>query len=275
MKLNLSFSPCPNDTFMFEALVNNRINREGIEFSILLNDIEELNKKAIEGLADVTKISVAAYPKLSRYYQILSSGSALGDHNGPILISKEHFMHQDVPGLTIAIPGYNTTANLLLSIAFPGAGKKIEYLFSDIESAVLKGETEAGLIIHEGRFTYEGKGLLKIIDLGEYWQENFHKPVPLGLIVIKRNLPDRVKKIMNRLIRKSIEYAYQNPYASESFIKEQAQEMDDDVIQQHIDLYVTQYSVNLGSAGKDALDFFYTKAREHNLISELTQPIYT
>ena len=179
MKLKLGFSTCPNDTFMFDAMVHHKIDTFGLDFDLHLADIEELNQLSLKGELDITKISYAAYTKVSDKYIFLNSGSALGENNGPILISKRKIYPDEVNNLKIAIPGKNTTANMLLSIAYPEAKSKVEYLFSDIEDVVLSDEVDAGLIIHENRFTYEKKGLKKIIDLGEFWERKTNKPIPL------------------------------------------------------------------------------------------------
>src|SRR5215212_862812 len=207
MKLSLGFSPCPNDCFMFDAIVNERIDREGLEFSVRLADIEALNHAAFAGEADITKLSFHAYAYCADRYVLLDAGSALGRNCGPLLISRRPIPVEEVGtgALRIAIPGKYTTANFLLGYAFPRAQDKTELLFSDIEGAVLDGRYDAGLIIHENRFTYQAKGLRKIIDLGEFWESETGAPIPLGGIVIRRSLPDDVKRMVNRLVRRSVE----------------------------------------------------------------------
>ena len=206
--LSLGFSTCPNDTFIFEALVNNRFEAEGLEFTTHLTDVEELNKKAFSGTYDITKMSMFAYSQLSEHYQILDSGSALGTNNGPLLISNKKINIYQIEKYNIAIPGKNTTANFLLTALYPQVQNKTEMLFSEIEDAILNGEVDAGLIIHESRFTYQQKGLQKIIDLGQRWERRTGLPVPLGCIAIKRNLPEEIKIKVNNAIKKSIEIAF-------------------------------------------------------------------
>ena len=260
MKLSLGFSPCPNDTFMFDGLVNSKINHSPFTFDVSIKDVEELNNRAFQNEFDITKVSFHAYAYISSDYQILNSGSALGHNNGPLLISKRKIYPDEVNDLNIAIPGKYTTANLLLSVAFPFIQHKKEYLFSDIEEVVLSDEADAGLIIHENRFTFQNKGLKKIIDLGEWWEKQTESPIPLGCIIIKRNIPSQIKKEISRLIHDSIQYAFSYPDNSRSYIKEYAASMDENVIKQHIDLYVNDYSVNLGEKGKEAILKLYEKA---------------
>ncbi|NPA67069.1 MAG: 1,4-dihydroxy-6-naphthoate synthase, partial [Chlorobi bacterium] len=211
MKLTLGFSTCPNDTFIFDAAVHHKIDTEGVEFELFLGDVEELNRKAFDAEIDITKLSYHAYAYAAENYVLLNSGSALGRNNGPLLISKKKIYPDEVDDLKIAIPGKYTTANLLLGIAYPYAKNKIPYLFSDIEDAVVDEEVDAGLIIHENRFTYEAKGLKKIKDLGEYWETLTGKPIPLGGIVINRRHPKDLQLKISNIIKRSIEYAYENP----------------------------------------------------------------
>jgi 1,4-dihydroxy-6-naphthoate synthase len=276
MKITLGFSPCPNDCFIFDAIVNKRIDLEGLEFDIKMEDVETLNRWAVEGKLDSTKLSFHAYSYLTEMYQLMHAGSALGFNCGPLLISKKDFTIEEVKAnkLKIAIPGKLTTAHFLFSIAFPNASNKTEMVFSEIENAVLSGEYDAGLIIHENRFTYEQKGLKKIIDLGEFWESLIHAPIPLGGIVIKRDLPLDVKQKVDRVIRKSVEYAFAHPADSKPFIKEHAQEMDEAVMQKHIDLYVNQYSIDLGELGKKAVDLLMNKAKEMGVIKDVNEELF-
>jgi 1,4-dihydroxy-6-naphthoate synthase len=218
MRLTLGFSPCPNDTFIFDAMVHGRIDTEGLEFEYFLADVEELNRKAIASEVDITKISYHAYAYVAQNYLILDSGSAIGYRNGPLLISKKDIGTSDLERRRIAIPGNYTTANLLLSIAWPDAKNKVEYLFSDIDEAILNDEVDAGLIIHETRFTYYKKGLHRLADLGEFWEQLTGLPIPLGAIVINRNIPEDIALKVNRILRKSLEYAYKDSFASYDFV---------------------------------------------------------
>jgi 1,4-dihydroxy-6-naphthoate synthase len=274
MKLTLGFSPCPNDTFIFDAMVHGRIDTEGLEFDFLLADVEELNHRAFSGKPDITKISCFAYAFASKNYLILDSGSALGHRNGPLLISKRKIYQSELISSRIAVPGSYTTANLLLSIAFPGANNRTEYLFSDIEDAILKGEVDAGVIIHETRFTYHKKGLQKITDLGEYWQKLTNLPIPLGVIVINRRVPNEVALKVNRVIRRSLEFAYHDSIASYDFVTSNAKEMDSTVMNNHIKLFVNKYTLNLGKEGKKAITELFRMAGEKEIIPPLPEQIF-
>ena len=273
-KISLGYSTCPNDTFIFDAMVHHKIDTEGLDFDIVMADVEELNKKAIKQELDVTKISYHVYSKIANHYCLLDSGSALGKNNGPILVSKHKIYPDEVNDIKIAIPGENTTANMLFSIAYPYAKKKKEYLFSDIEDVVLSNEMDAGLIIHENRFTYEKKGLQKIVDLGEFWEKETKLPIPLGGIAVKRDLDHEVQLKINRILRKSVEYAFENPKSAYPYIKKYAQEMDEDVMYKHIELYVNQFTIDLGKDGRDAVKMLYKKASSLGIIPELNQQIF-
>lgn len=262
MKLTLGFSPCPNDCFIFDALVHKRIDTAGLDFEVEMKDVEELNRMAFAEELDVTKLSYHAFFYLTGKYVLLNSGSALGFNCGPLLISNREIspVEEDISKLKIAIPGKYTTANFLLSLAFPSAYNKTEVLFSEIEGKVLSGEFDAGLIIHENRFTYADRGLKKIIDLGEFWETLIHAPIPLGGIVMKRKFDGEMIKTVERLIRESVQYAFANPDASRAFVKRHAQEMSEDVMRKHIDLYVNNYSVDLGDVGRSAVMLMYDTA---------------
>ena len=252
MKLTLGFSPCPNDTYIFDALVNNKIDTEGIEFDVQLEDVQTLNQWAIEGKLDITKLSFGVLPLALDKYIVLNSGSALGKGVGPILISNWEFGIWNAENFTIAIPGKNTTAHLLFSLAYPHAKNKIFLRYDEIENFVLANKG-LGVIIHENRFTYEQKGLKKIIDLGDYWEKETANPIPLGGIVIKRNVDTNVQQQIDKLIKKSIEYAYTKYPELNDYIRIHSQEMSEAVMRKHIDLYVNNYSVNLGEEGKAAI----------------------
>lgn len=255
MNLSLRFSPCPNDTFIFEALVNRRVTDESLHFEIQLADIEQLNHWAISGEPDICKVSAGVLPFIAEEYQVIDSGSALGYGCGPLLVARA-----DLPWdlrmkeeLSVAIPGLYTTANLLLSIVYPEIQKKSEIVFSKIEDSVVEGRTDLGLIIHENRFTYESRGLKKIIDLGEYWEKRFSLPLPLGCIAVRRSLPDNIKHIISRLIGESTRYALANPFQVMAFVSKYAQTMDQYVMLKHINLYVNRLTVSMGKEGKDAI----------------------
>jgi len=269
MVLTLGFSTCPNDTFIFDAMVNGKIDTEGLRFELHLADVEELNSMAFKAIIDVTKVSYHAFAYLSEAYQLLTAGSALGFGNGPLLISKHKIYPDELEGLRIAIPGKYTTANLLLSLAYPHLKLKTAYLFSDIEEIILSGEADAGVIIHENRFTYHSKGLKKIVDLGELWESQTGLPIPLGGIIVKRELPKEVKLKINRVLRRSVEYALQNPNDSLPFVRQHAQAMEEDVMRNHIQLYVNDFSVDLGEKGREAITTLYAKGTEKQLFPSL------
>ncbi len=273
-KISLGFSTCPNDTFIFDALVHHKIDTEDLDFDVVLADVEELNTKALNNELDVTKISYHAYSKIANNYLLLDSGSALGYKNGPLLISKQKIYPDELNDVKIAIPGLNTTANLLLSIAFPEAKNKKEYLFSDIEDAILDKEVDAGLIIHENRFTYEKKGLKKIIDLGEYWEKETGLPIPLGGIAVNRKLEHDLQLKINRVLKRSVEFAFENPKSAYPYIKQYAQEMDEDVMYKHIKLYVNNFTIDLGEDGKKAIEILYDKAISLGVLPEMNTQIF-
>ena len=260
MKLTLGFSPCPNDTFIFDAMVHHKIDTEGLEFAEVFADVEQLNLWALEGKLDVTKLSFNAFTHCVEDYALLDSGSALGNNCGPLLIKKPSTLL--TAESTIAIPGKHTTANMLLNIAFPKHQNKVETLFSEIENEVLEGRVDAGLIIHENRFTYKAKGLEKVKDLGELWETETGLPIPLGGIVVKRELPFEVQQKAERVLRKSVEYAFLNPDSSADYVKYHAQEMEKEVVDAHINLYVNDYSVSLGEQGKKAVEMVFEKAEK-------------
>jgi len=276
MTLSLGFSPCPNDTFIFDALVNSKFDRNGTSFSVQLADVEQLNKMAIEGVLDVTKLSFGVIPEVSDKYQILDAGSALGRGCGPLLISREYIPadHEVLSQLKIAIPGRKTTANLLLSMAFPGIWQKEEMLFSEVEGAVLSGKVDAGLIIHENRFTYQSKGLKKLIDLGEYWENKTNMPIPLGCIAIRRSLPDKLKKDVSVLIRKSIQSAFDHPEAPMDYVAAHSQEMSKEVMKKHIALYVNDYSLSLGNKGTEAIRLLLETGLKNQLVRKSVEPLF-
>ncbi len=265
MNLTIGYSPCPNDCFVFDALVNKKIDTEGLNFEVILEDIETLNKKALEGHLDITKLSFHAYVYNLKQYILLRAGSALGFNCGPILVKSAKSKFKNLDDISVAIPGKLTTANFLLSLAYPNLKNKIEYTFSDIEEAVLKGKVDAGLIIHENRFTYHEKGLVKIIDLGEYWNSLIKAPIPLGGIVIKRHLDKDLQQKVNKLIKKSVEFAFQNPESSMQYVKQNAQEMNEEVMKKHINLYVNSFSLDLGDIGINAVELMFNKGKELKL----------
>jgi 1,4-dihydroxy-6-naphthoate synthase len=255
MKLSLGFSPCPNDTFIFDALVNKKIDTEGLEFEAVLEDVETLNNWALEGKLDITKLSFPAFFQSLDNYVLLNAGSALGKGVGPLLITQSDpaAYANGISDASVALPGLNTTAHLLFSFAYPTAANKKFMIFSAIEDAVINKETELGVIIHENRFTYQDRGLHKVKDLGEYWEEKMKAPIPLGGIAISQSVKRSVAVKVDELIRKSLDHAFANYPEVTEYVKSHAQEMSEAVMRQHIDLYVNNYSLALGDEGKKAI----------------------
>lgn len=273
--ISLGFSPCPNDTFIFDALIHGRIDTEGLQFKFELADVEALNAMAFEQKLDLTKLSYHALAHCLDHYQLLNSGSALGSGVGPLLIAKKHLDEEEINQARVAIPGKYTTANFLLSLAYPRLENKVEMLFSEIEEAVLEERVDAGLIIHENRFTYQEKGLVNLIDLGNYWEQRSGNLIPLGGIVANRKLGDAMIKKIDRVLKRSIQYAFEHPEASKEFVKQHAQEMEAEVIQKHIDLYVNQYSLDLGAEGRKAVENLLETAVEKEIIPPIKQAIFS
>ncbi|MBP3356648.1 MAG: 1,4-dihydroxy-6-naphthoate synthase [Rikenellaceae bacterium] len=262
MKLSLYISPCPNDTFMFDALVNGRIDTRGVEFDLHFADIEELNRAAERGEADITKVSYAVMPAVIDTYAVLDSGSALGRGNGPLLVSREP-IDPNRPGLRVAVPGERTTANLLLSRLYPAITDKTPRLFSTIARSVADGEFDAGVLIHEGRFTYASLGLRRVADLGSLWEETTGTALPLGAIAVRRSLPPGTIRTVELLLRQSVHYAMTRPEASRAFVRSHAQEMDEQVMRSHIELFVNEFSLSLGEQGRLAASRLTGLAPQH------------
>ncbi|MEQ1898537.1 MAG: 1,4-dihydroxy-6-naphthoate synthase [Vicinamibacterales bacterium] len=276
MRLSLGFSPCPNDCFMFDAIVHKRIDLEGLEFDVQMADVEALNRDAFAGGIDVTKLSYHAFAYCADRYALLDAGSALGRNCGPLLISKRPISREEAAagGLRIAIPGTYTTANFLLGLAFPAATNRTALVFSEIEPALLRDAFDAGLIIHENRFTYEGRGLQKIIDLGEFWESETGLPIPLGGIVVRRTLPIEVQRTVDRVLRRSVEFAFANREATLPFVRAHAQEMSDEVMFKHIDLYVNAFSVTLGLEGRQAVERLFERATATAVIPPMPDNLF-
>lgn len=252
MRLKLSISPCPNDTFMFHALVHGLVDCEGLEFDVEYHDIEELNRAAMAAEADVSKISCAVLPALKRDYAMLDSGAALGRGNGPLLVKRKGFQGELK---RVAVPGEYTTANALVSGLFPLIDERTPVLFSEIAEAVERGDFDGGVLIHEGRFVYERRNLELVADLGVEWERMTDLPLPLGGIVVRRELGDDVRGRVERTLRRSIEYAFAYPSASRDYVKAHARELEDDVIDKHISLFVNEFSLSLGPQGRHAIAY--------------------
>lgn len=254
MTLSLAYSTCPNDTFIFEALVHGRVDTEGMSFDVQLADIKELNGLARMGAVQVCKVSYFAYALLQQQYALLDAGSALGRGCGPLLISKRRITPDELPQLRIGIPGADTTAHLLLHYYAPQATNRMVLRFDEIMPAILRGELDAGVIIHESRFVYPQLGLQLVADLGAHWEQQTGAPIPLGGIVAQHCLGAEVVGKLNRSLRRSIEYAIANPQVVMPYVRQHAQEMNDMVMGAHIELYVNDYSVQLGTDGQQAVN---------------------
>lgn len=268
-EFKIGFSPCPNDCFIFDALVHGRIDTGHFRFTPVMEDVETLNQMAFRGELPVSKLSFNAFAHVIGNYALLDAGAALGFGCGPLLISKREMKPEDFlkKGVSVAIPGKYTTANLLLSLLLPGLKGRKEMIFSAVEDAVIHEEVDAGVIIHENRFTFEGRGLKKVIDLGEWWERETNSPIPLGGIAVRRDLTAEEKKMINELLRKSVEFAFANPKASATFVARHAQAMDPKVVQQHIDLYVNRFSIDLGTEGRGAVELLLKKLKDTDLSS--------
>lgn len=273
MKLTIGISPCPNDTYIFDAIYHQRLDLGDLQFEFHLLDVEQLNRAALEERFDVTKLSYFAFTQMSQNYQMLRSGGALGHNCGPLLVSSDPLKVLNADS-KVAIPGIRTTANFLLTKAYPFLIHKTPMLFSDIESAVASGEFDAGLIIHESRFTYQENGLFLIKDLGVFWEEETHTPIPLGGIVIRRDLPEALKIRVNRLIADSVAYAFEHPEASKAFVLQHAQEMKMEVVNAHIALYVNRLSLDLGIDGRRGVDLMFQQLPSIGISPQITQPLF-
>lgn len=276
-QLTLGFSPCPNDTFIFDKLVHEPAETHGIQYKYCLEDVETLNQWAFEGKLDVTKLSFSTLLQLTDTYELLDSGSALGFGVGPLLITTKE-RSEGIEDLSlflkrakIAIPGKYTTANLLLSLAYPQAQHKTEVLFSEIEGKVLDGTFDAGLIIHENRFTYADRGLAKLMDCGEWWASETGAAIPLGGIAIKKNLPRSVKTTVQDQIRESLQESWNNYPDLSPFVTDHAQEMSEEVMRKHIGLYVNEYSLSLGQQGNKAIRTLFEKALAAGIIERVPE----
>lgn len=250
-KIRLAISPCPNDTFMFDAIVNRRIDLDGFDVEVTYLDIEQLNAAALERRYDITKCSTAILGAVGDSYALLDSGSALGRGNGPLLVRRKG---ETAPLRRIAVPGEHTTANRLVMRLFPDIEERVPMLFSEIAEAVERGDYDGGVLIHEGRFVYHKRNIELVADLGLEWEAQMGLPLPLGSIICARDMGDEVRERFEALLRRSIEYAFANPMASREFIKQHAQELDDDVIDSHIALFVNDYSLSLGDEGRRAVE---------------------
>lgn len=272
--LSLGYSPCPNDTFIFYALVHGKIDTGGIGFRELLEDVETLNRLAQQAELDITKVSFHAFGLLRDTYCLLRSGGALGKGCGPLVVARATCSMKDLRGKTIAIPGELTTAFLLLRIFDPELKQKIRIMpFYRIIDAVKSGEADAGLIIHESRFTYQQAGLAQVMDLGAWWEQETGLPIPLGGIIARRDLGMELVQRTDALIRKSLEYAFSSSEETKTYIKRHAQELDERVIDQHIRLYVNDYSLDIKDEGLHAIEALFRRAAEQGIMPRSSQPL--
>ncbi|MBT4501712.1 MAG: 1,4-dihydroxy-6-naphthoate synthase [Gemmatimonadetes bacterium] len=270
---SLGYSPCPNDTFIFYGLVHGRIEGAPV-CRELLEDIATLNSMALEGRLDVTKISFHAFAHLRVRYCLLHSGGALGRGCGPLVVAREGMAPDELRGKRVAIPGKLTTAALLLRLFDPDIEELIVMSFDEIMPAAERGEVDAGLIIHESRFTYPRHGLVKVIDLGEWWEESTGHPIPLGGILARRALGAELIGRIDRALRESVEFAYAHPEEVRGYIREHAQEMEDEVMRAHIDLYVNEYTLDYGAAGAAAIVDLLERAVSAGIVPESGMPLF-
>ncbi len=273
-KLTLGFSPCPNDTFMFYPLVHNLVDTGGLAYQERLEDVETLNQLALKGELDISKVSYHALGQIRDQYALLRSGSALGRGCGPLLVAADNIDPTDLHGRAIAVPGRYTTALLLLRLFDPALHNFIVMPFNEIMDAVLKGHVDAGLIIHESRFTYQGFGLHKLLDLGEWWEGETNLPLPLGGIVARRSLGAETITAVERALRGGVEYARTHPGEATRYIGEHAQEMSPEVCASHIDLYVNDFSSDLGDEGIRAISTLLRCAEQAGLIPPSSVPLF-
>lgn len=267
--LTLGYSPCPNDTFIFYALVHRKIDTGDMTFREMLLDVETLNQKALYSELDITKVSFHAYAHLRDRYVLLRSGGALGRGCGPLVVAKGNVKMDSLMGKKIAIPGKLTTAYLLLQLYEPLLAKNVVVMsFDRILDAVKAGTVDAGLIIHESRFTYPDYGLSGILDLGQWWEDMTGLPIPLGCIIAEKDLGSNLIETIEALVRKSVEYAFAHRDETKRYIKAHAQELADRVIEQHISLYVNQYSLDLGDNGLRAVNELLKRAEQKGILRE-------
>lgn len=272
MKIRLAISPCPNDTFIFGPLIHHWIDTQGLSFETIFRDVQALNLSCQKQEFDICKVSFAAYPGISEYYRVLTSGAALGRGCGPLLVFKDRAALALEPRfIKVGIPGTKTTANALLSMAYPELTGKVEMIFSDIEPALIRAECDLGLLIHEKRFTYREQGLQLMEDLGIWWERETGEAIPLGCIAIQRNLKDEVYHLMNQLIKDSIRFSFANPGKVMPFVASHADDMNEQIMKQHISLYVNDYSLDLGKGGIFASETFFRRGSSSGLFETVPE----
>ena len=279
MRLRLAFSSCPNDTYIFHALVNGCIDTKGIEFDVTLADVETLNQAAQNGTYDVTKLSFAAFALVRDQYRILRTGAALGRGCGPLVVGLPDSRFQETQKPRLAVPGMNTTATFLFRLFLDDLDETVEpelvpMPFEKIMPAVLDKTVDFGVVIHEGRFVYKGLGLSLVRDLGQWWEEYSGLPVPLGCIAVKKGLDGHTARLMEKLIGRSIRYARENPGDGNEYIRRHAQELSREVMDRHIELYVNRFSENLGKEGEQAVAAFIREAEARRIVHESGDPLF-
>ncbi len=272
MRLSLGYSPCPNDTFIFYALAHGLVGDGEPAFDIRLDDVEALNRAVADGALDVAKVSYHAYGTFADRYVMLPAGGALGEGVGPLIVTREPL--DDLRGRRIAVPGGHTTAVLLLRLSQPEDVELVPMRYDRIMPAVARGDVDAGLIIHESRFTYPDHGLRCYLDLGSWWERSSGRLVPLGGIVARRSLGPELLGRLHALVRASLAYAWENPSATEAYVATHAQEMDPDVRQRHIALYVNRYSMDVGAAGREAARALLEQGAARGLFPAPTSPLF-
>ena len=273
-KLSLAYSTCPNDTYIFYALAHEKIDLDDLSFEIMLNDVEHLNQEARKGIIDISKLSFAAIGHLMETYGLLRSGAALGRGCGPLIVARKGSDLSKLKSGKIAVPGLWTTANLLLSLFMDNNQNVVPMSFDKIMPAVSSGEFDGGVIIHEGRFTYENYNLECLADLGEWWESETRQPIPLGGIVIRRDISREIICKVQSQIRKSIEFAHLNPSQTNNYIKLHSQELSEDVVRQHINLYVNEFSLDIGKEGEAAIETLFAKARKRGILPDSDRSLF-
>ncbi len=274
MRLSLAYSPCPNDTYIFYALAHEKIPVKHVELDIFLHDVEYLNQAAKTNRFDITKLSFAALGHLLDQYVVLHAGAALGRGCGPLIVGPKGMVLSDLKGKKIAVPGLWTTANLLLSLYMKEPLDVVPMSFDQIMPSIQAKIADCGVIIHEGRFTYENYGLISLLDLGQWWEKTTALPIPLGGIAIRRTIPPNIARIVQDAIRNSIVYVRQHPHEADEYIRSHAQELSYDVIQQHIGLYVNEFSMDLGETGMAAIRALFSMANAQGIMGCVTQQIF-
>lgn len=272
--LTLGYSPCPNDTFIFYALVHGRVRQAGFTLQERLEDVETLNSLALQGALDLTKISYHAFGHLRQEYCLLKSGGALGRGCGPLVVARQRLSLDDLRGKRLAIPGRLTTANLLLQLYGEGFDNLLILPFDQIMAAVVEGSADAGLIIHESRFTFSQYGLRQVLDLGQWWEQETGLPIPLGGILARRSLGAALISDIDIALRASVEYAFSHPAEPKEYIKRHSQELSDQVIESHIGLYVNEFSCDIGDEGQSAIEVLFSRAEARGLIPSCNLPLF-